>query len=379
MAKAWHDPRVPADVDCVLRPLLERRAAETPDKVFALFADGSAWTYREAREAARRAAVGFRRLGVAQGDTVLSWLPNGPDALRVWFGLNYLGAVYVPINLAYRGGILEHVVDNSDARLIVAPCRAPGRRLEPIRRSRLADAVVVGGTVGAIDGLTLHDDGGARCRRGRRPAAARARDRALGHPVDHLHLGHDRAVEGRAVVVPAALLDGRRVVLLHRRRRPLPGEPADVPRRRHRGGLRDAGERRLDRPGRRLRHGAVLATVRETRHDHRDPARRDGELPGEAAARPRRTATTRCARAIMVPLVRGRAAFSRRFGFDIYTVFNMTEVSTPLRLGPEPVAARHLRPAAPRHRGADRRRARLRGGAGRGRRADRAHATARGP
>ena len=112
MAKAWHDPRVPAAVDCVLRPLLERRAAETPDKVFALFADGSAWTYREAREAARRAAAGLRRLGVEQGDTVLSWLPNGPDALRVWFGLNYLGAVYVPINLAYRGGILEHVVDN---------------------------------------------------------------------------------------------------------------------------------------------------------------------------------------------------------------------------------------------------------------------------
>ena len=30
MPKAWRDPRVPADVDCVLRPLLERRAAETP-------------------------------------------------------------------------------------------------------------------------------------------------------------------------------------------------------------------------------------------------------------------------------------------------------------------------------------------------------------
>ena len=157
MAKAWRDPRVPADVDCVLRPLLERRAAETPDKVFALFADGSAWTYREAREAARRAAVGFHRLGVAQGDTVLSWLPNGPEALRVWFGLNYLGAVYVPINLAYRGGILEHVVDNADARLIVAHAQLLPR-LEPIRRSRLADAVVVGGTVGAIDGLTLHDE-----------------------------------------------------------------------------------------------------------------------------------------------------------------------------------------------------------------------------
>jgi acyl-CoA synthetase (AMP-forming)/AMP-acid ligase II len=107
----WRDPRVPASEECVLRPLLERRAADTPGKVLARFADGSTWTYRQASDAARRAAMGFRRLGVAQGDTVLSWLPNGPDALRVWFGLNYLGAVYVPVNLAYRGGILEHVVD----------------------------------------------------------------------------------------------------------------------------------------------------------------------------------------------------------------------------------------------------------------------------
>ena len=35
------------------------------------------------------------------------------------------------------------------------------------------------------------------------PAAARARDRAVGHAEHHLHLGHDRPVEGRAVVVPA--------------------------------------------------------------------------------------------------------------------------------------------------------------------------------
>ena len=55
----------------------------------------------------------------------MSWLPNGMDALRLWFGLNYLGAVYVPINTAYRGGILQHVVKNSDAALIVAHAAAP--------------------------------------------------------------------------------------------------------------------------------------------------------------------------------------------------------------------------------------------------------------
>ena len=84
MARTWYDPRVPAPEDSVLRPLLERRAAETPDRIFARFADGATWTYRQTRNVARRAALGFQRLGVQHGDTVLSWLPNGPDALRVW-------------------------------------------------------------------------------------------------------------------------------------------------------------------------------------------------------------------------------------------------------------------------------------------------------
>src|SRR6185436_5517160 len=157
MTRIWFDPRVPAADSCVLRPLLDRHAAATPDKMFARFADGSEWTYAQTRAIARQAATGFAALGVRPGDHVLSWLPNGPDALRVWFGLNYLGAVYVPLNLAYRGGILEHVVDNADARLIVAHAQLLPR-LEPIPRARLTDAVVVGGTGSAIDGLTVHDE-----------------------------------------------------------------------------------------------------------------------------------------------------------------------------------------------------------------------------
>jgi crotonobetaine/carnitine-CoA ligase len=38
----------------------------------------------------------------------------------------------------------------------------------------------------------------------------------------------------------------------------------------------------------------------------------------------------------MVPLCEDAAAFSRRFGCDIYTVFNMTEVSTPILSGKNP-------------------------------------------
>ena len=105
------DPRVE---DCVLGPLLDRWADEQPDKIFAIFADGARGPI--ATRAGRRAALRpASRGGVKPGELVLSWLPNGPDA-RVWFGLNYIGAVYVPLNIAYRGTILEHAI-RSAARL----------------------------------------------------------------------------------------------------------------------------------------------------------------------------------------------------------------------------------------------------------------------
>ena len=41
--------------------------------------------------------------------------------LRIWLAINYLGAVCVCVNTAYRGQILEHVLRNS-------PFRAEGWR-----------------------------------------------------------------------------------------------------------------------------------------------------------------------------------------------------------------------------------------------------------
>ena len=40
-------------------------------------------------------------------------MPNTIDCLRVWFGINWLGATYVPINTAYKGRLLEHVLAKS--------------------------------------------------------------------------------------------------------------------------------------------------------------------------------------------------------------------------------------------------------------------------
>jgi crotonobetaine/carnitine-CoA ligase len=150
------DPRIPRPEDCIIALLLDRWARETPDKVFAVFQDGSSWTYGETRARVRQTAIGLQQLGVRQGDYVLSWLPNGPDCLRVWFAINYLGAVYVPINLAYRGRILEHVLANTGGRRLVAHAELMPR-LADIDRGGLEEVVVLGGPAHSVAGLTVHD------------------------------------------------------------------------------------------------------------------------------------------------------------------------------------------------------------------------------
>ncbi len=334
MPRTWSDPRVPAPEDCVLRPLLERRAAEAPLKTFARFADGGEWTYADMLVDVRATAAGFQALGVRQGDNVLSWLPNGRDAIRVWFALNYIGAVYVPINLAYRGRILEHVVENSDAALIVAHADLLPR-LADIARAQLRQAVVIGkSAVAPIDGLSIH------------PAAALDGDGAKLAPLvrdvmpwDTQTIIYTSGTTGPSKGVLSSYLqawsmgygafsfitgDDRYMVNL----------PMF-----HVGGTIAVYTM--------LANGGSIAVVdafdtasfwrvmRETQSTvvvllgvmtpflvKQPPSPQDRDHPLRIA--------------IMVPLCEDAQAFSDRFGCDVYTVFNMTEISTPLVSGRNP-------------------------------------------
>ena len=88
------DARMPRPDQCVQRYMIERWTREQPEKIFAIFADGEQWTYADMQANAIRTANALRALGIKQGERVLVWLPNNADCLRVWFGLNYLGAAY---------------------------------------------------------------------------------------------------------------------------------------------------------------------------------------------------------------------------------------------------------------------------------------------
>jgi crotonobetaine/carnitine-CoA ligase len=150
------DQRLPRPDECVQRYMIERWAREQPDKVFAIFPDDEEWTYARTRSIAIRTANALSALGVKQGERVLVWLPSGADCLRVWFGLNYLGAVFVPINLAYRGALLEHAICLSEARLAIVHADLQ-RRLAEIDRKALREMVVLGGPPAPLAGIEVRE------------------------------------------------------------------------------------------------------------------------------------------------------------------------------------------------------------------------------
>lgn len=153
------DPRIPNRNQCVLRNLVDRWATERPDKTHVIFEDGEEWSYAEVRRRVIAKAAGLQKLGVRQGDFVAVWLPSGRDGLLAFYAINYLGAVFVPFNTAYRGNLLAHVVANSGARLmIVHPDLVP--RLAEIDCAELEQLVLITGGNAADIGMpvTRFDD-----------------------------------------------------------------------------------------------------------------------------------------------------------------------------------------------------------------------------
>lgn len=137
------DHRVPDRRTCVVRYLIDDMAEDRPDQVYAKFEDGGSWTYAQLRELVVAKASGLQNLGIKKGAHVAVWLPDGRDALISFFAINYLGAVFVPFNTAYRGSILEHVLANSDANLLIAHGGLLDR-LEGIETAAIRQIIVVG-------------------------------------------------------------------------------------------------------------------------------------------------------------------------------------------------------------------------------------------
>jgi crotonobetaine/carnitine-CoA ligase len=309
----------------VLRNLLDRHASERGDKDFVLFSDGQSWTYERLRRNVRRVAASLQALGVKQDDFVLSWLPNGPHALLVWFALNYIGAVYVPVNISYRGRLLAHVIKNSGARLMIADARLADRLAE-VDRAVLDTLVAISGAPPELDGI--------RC----------LTEDALSGANEPTPPSRDiMPWDTHAIIYTPGTPGPSKGVLSSYRHLAATTECLDT--------IVESDRALINLPlfhvggtngiYRAFMRGASIALVEAfDTATFWDTIRRTGAttmtllgamvpfLMKEPPSPRDRDHSLR--QAIMVPLSDDAAAFTARFGVDIYTVFNMTEISCPI-------------------------------------------------
>jgi carnitine-CoA ligase len=101
-----------------VRSVFERAVERSPGKPYLWF-EGKNITYDEMYREVAKAANGFQELGIKKGDRVSIMLPNLPEFLYIWLGLNSIGASIVPINTFLKEEETAYIVNNSDSKLVV--------------------------------------------------------------------------------------------------------------------------------------------------------------------------------------------------------------------------------------------------------------------
>lgn len=81
--------------------------------------DNRVYTYQELDEEANKVAGGLQSLGVQKGDRVAMMLPNIPEFMFSFFGIQKLGAIAVPFNTMYKGREISFILQDSGAKAII--------------------------------------------------------------------------------------------------------------------------------------------------------------------------------------------------------------------------------------------------------------------
>jgi len=122
---AWKTPFWPENVSKTTVPdydypvfeMLDRAAAEYPDKVFTIF-NGAERTYSKVKDTADRIARFLADKGIKKGDKVAMILPNLPHYPEIFFGITKTGATCVTCNPVYTGPELHHQLADSEAKMV---------------------------------------------------------------------------------------------------------------------------------------------------------------------------------------------------------------------------------------------------------------------
>jgi crotonobetaine/carnitine-CoA ligase len=133
--------------------LLEWRAAEAGGAPWLSF-EGDSWTLGEVLGEVDRIAVGLAERGVGPGERVAISSGNRPELPFTWFAANWLGAIFVPLNPAYKKDEVDAILRLVAPRVLVTDPAVLARSGRGAPRARVSpDDVAVllatSGTTGA--------------------------------------------------------------------------------------------------------------------------------------------------------------------------------------------------------------------------------------
>ena len=102
----------------ILREMWRQTVERCRGKDF-LFWQDRTFSYGEFDEITETLAMGFLDTGIQKGDSICAFLNNGPEIIQTLLASAKIGAIFVPVNVAFLEKETSYIVNNCNARMII--------------------------------------------------------------------------------------------------------------------------------------------------------------------------------------------------------------------------------------------------------------------
>src|SRR5579859_331359 len=133
-----------------LGAVLREYARRTP-RAICIMSEDSRFTFAEVNETANRVANTLHEMGVRKGDRVVIFMRSRIEYVELVFGINKLGAIWVPINADYKGEWLLEAINDCFPTVIISES-AMSERLAPLAGRINCSSIVMEEGAGALSG-----------------------------------------------------------------------------------------------------------------------------------------------------------------------------------------------------------------------------------
>jgi crotonobetaine/carnitine-CoA ligase len=130
------------------------QAANIGDALWLASSTGE-YTFDEANRRSNELAAGLRSLDVGRGDTVAIYMDNSFEFVFLVMALGKLGAIWVPINTAYKGEFLRRTLEHSGAQILVTDAALVDRVQPVLRQVPVLHTVLTRGADVPLEGVRV--------------------------------------------------------------------------------------------------------------------------------------------------------------------------------------------------------------------------------